>query len=505
MNSACTNGCEPSPGAATDERRDSKDPAPRSEAPSGDIMPSQTSDMAPESEITPTSPVTDRDPSAIPTLSQDEKAASKSETAAEDPATLWDSVAPEYSETVPAAGKGLPPRLSDLYTYRSFGHPHATLHHSVITSYSEPFSQQYPKWATPGNRLQYDASRGKFSYRLSAPHASPYNETTLRARPAGYFKGDTRSVPAPSSSVRYVSADPVEIYIGETFVQNIPLRLLLRFSTAARRLFKHQRPRARYTAHHSIQPSLSRTPSEPNRGMSHSPAHSLQAGTSAASTTKQMILDLDAPRLPSTKAIRSIIEWMQIVEPTPPKTWLPAFAPANFSTIPDKDLIDLYSAVLVFELQPRSVWQNLADELGLRISIGKPSVKLLKKLRLSLPICDLIMTQALVAVVEHRQRGAYLSGGGWDKMREFLFESGDEVLAAKAEEMLARYDGQYAQVLNERQFSGDVRVKDGERIAGSGESDDVNDHGIPERRRRKRRAQQLRGGQTERDRLSGSV
>ncbi|KAM3416152.1 hypothetical protein BST61_g7760 [Cercospora zeina] len=512
MNAACTDGSPPSQDAATDERRDLKYPAHHSEASSIDKMPSQAADMASESSIIPTSPVTDQDASAVPTLPQDEEPASKSEPAAKAPVKFWDSVAPECSEVVPAAGKGLPPSLSDLYTYRSFGHPHATLHHSVTTSYSEPFSQQYPKWATPGNRLRYDAEQARFSYCLSTPRASPYSETSLRAMPAGYFMANMPSIPAPSSKVRYDSNEPVEVYLGETFVQNVPLRLLLRFSTAARRLFKNQRPRARDTVHHSIQPSLSRLPPEPtkdsqNPGKSSCPAHSFRPGTPVANTTKQLILDLDAPRLPSPKAIRSLIEWMQIVEPAPPKTWLPAFAPTNFSTIPDTNLIDLYQAILVFELQPRYVWQNLLDELESRVSGRTPSVKLLKDLRSSLPICDPIMTQALIAVVKHRQRGAYLSGGGWNKMRQFLFASGDEVLAAKAEEILARYDEQYAQVLKERGVSGDGddHVEAAEQMAKSEGSDDGNGDEVPARRRRKRRAQQVRGQQMERDRSSSSV
>ncbi|PPJ55490.1 hypothetical protein CBER1_07056 [Cercospora berteroae] len=482
MNAASTDGSSISPDAAAEARRDSKDPAHRTDTSSIDEKRSQATDMSSEPYITPATPVTDRDAGIGSSRSSTEASVSGSEAAASKPAMLWESVAPEFSDVVPAAGKGLPPRLSSLYTYRSFGHPHATPHHSVNASFSEPFWYQYPKWATSGNRLRYDPSLDKFSYYLASPTPCSYNGSSSRTGPVPQLMEGV-------SGYRE-SKEPVDIYLGETFVQRVPLRLLLRFSTVARRLFNLQGPHARDTSYHSIEPSLSRLRNTPSSNSECRRA--LRTDTPKSNTPKHIILDLDTPRLPSTKAIRSIIEWMQIVEPAPSGTRLPAFAPGTLSQMHISDLIDLYQAILVFDLRPRPTWQNLFDELKHRVTQKKPTVTLLKHLRLSLPISDPIMTQALTAVMRHRNHGAYLSGGGWEAMRHFLFASGDDVLGANAEELLARHDDDYERKLAEREISAghDGAVQQTTKCE---ESDDVSSNAVPNRRRRNRRAQQSRG------------
>ncbi|GIZ45018.1 hypothetical protein CKM354_000820200 [Cercospora kikuchii] len=482
MNAASTDGSSISPDAATEARRDSKDPAHCNDTSSIDKKRSQATDMSSEPYITPTTPVTDRDAGISSSRSSTEVSVSGSEAAASNPAMLWESVDPEFSDVVPAAGKGLPLRLSSLYTYRSFGHPHATPHHSVNASYAEPFWHQFPKWATPGNRLRYDPSLDKFSYHLSSSTSCSYNGISSWTCPV------TR--PMEGIPGYRESKEPVDVYLGETFVQKVPLRLLLRFSTVARRLFKLQGPRAQDTSYHNFEPSLSKLRNTPSSNSEC--RRSLRTGTPKSNTPKQIILDLDAPRLPSIKAIQSIIEWMQIVEPTPSGTRLPAFAPGNFSQMQTSDLIDLYQAIMLFEIRPRPVWQNLFDELKHRIIQKKPTVALLTHLRLSLPISDPILTHALRAVMKYRNQGAYLSGGGWEAMRDFLFASGDDVLGAKAEEILARYDNDYGRMLAERETSG-CDNEDAQQMTKCEESDDRSSNAIPIRRRRNRRAQQSRG------------
>lgn len=493
MNAASTDGSSISPKAATEARRDSKDPAHRNDTSSVDEKRSQAPNMSSDQYITSTTLVTDRDAGISSSRSSTEASVSGSEAAASNPAMLWESVAPEFSDVVPAAGKGLPPRLSSLYTYRSFGHPHATPHHSVNASFSEPFWYQYPKWATSGNRLRYDPSLDKFSYHLSSSNPCSYNGTSSWTGPVPQLMGGV-------SGCRD-SKEPVDVYLGETFVQKVPLRLLLRFSTVARRLFKLQGPHSEDKRHYHGEPSLSRLQTGPTSNSKNQRRHPLD--THRSNTPKQIILDLEAPRLPSIKAIRSIIEWMQNVEPTPLRTLLPAFTPGNFSQMHISDLIDLYQAILVFELRPRPISHNLFNELKYRVTREKPTVTLLEHLRLSLPISDPIMTQALTAVMRYRNQGAYLSGGGWEEMRDFLFASGDDVLGAKAEEILARYDDDYGRKLAEREISGcqDEGAQQTTECVGR---KDGNGNAVPNRRRRNRRAQQSRG-QIEGNRSEGSI
>ncbi|KAF2164657.1 hypothetical protein M409DRAFT_25051 [Zasmidium cellare ATCC 36951] len=117
-----------------------------------------------------------------------------------------------------------------LLTYEPvyLGHPHEQAEEQV----TEPFHWQYPNWARPGYQLYYYKGYGYFDHPLYTSQ-TPDGQTLL----ASYgneqrFKQPPVAAPSEPTPAR-PKQEMVDVYFDDEFLEEMPLRLLTRFSVVA--------------------------------------------------------------------------------------------------------------------------------------------------------------------------------------------------------------------------------------------------------------------------------
>ncbi|KAK4546570.1 hypothetical protein LTR36_001787 [Oleoguttula mirabilis] len=128
--------------------------------------------------------------------------------------------------------QGYPPAS---YEPRLFGHPHKE---STQQQGAEPFWYQHPEWIQPGHQLFYYPGFGQ--YFTHPINFNPTMDTKTTYIGSGVNRKGTDGEKLNADGSRYKpkpKPEMVEIYIGDTFVKQMQLRTVTRFSTLASETF----------------------------------------------------------------------------------------------------------------------------------------------------------------------------------------------------------------------------------------------------------------------------
>lgn len=245
---------------------------------------------------------------------------------------------------------------------------------------------------------------------------------------------------APGSPAQKRNSGPkVDIFNGDEYIRSIPLKILTRFSEAAKRDFPRpgrqgttqatsskEAPALTSSKVDSIldwaeevnaadggaaagaQAAKKETPSEQkSRARDRLPviAPISLAYAIPKAPKKTLVLKLDVVEMPSKKALGVALKWMEDNESSEGK--LIDFGPVNLDKIKLDDLIDLYQAALAFELRPWGKVGRLQREICHRVSEGKLEISTFKLLSGWLPGDDQVLVRCANSMEYHRRKSAY--------------------------------------------------------------------------------------------------
>jgi hypothetical protein len=236
----------------------------------------------------------------------------------------------------------------------------------------------------------------------------------------------------------------VGVYVGDTFIEQIPLSLLKRFSKTARNTFSNP-VSARASSFDSaieldfddlVDGAFEESPRSPTNACSIAVPASLRSQTHmqcnvAASNgsintgLKQLILDLDVDDSQSCVAVRHAIKWMRDHENCKGSDELLDYGPEVLDALPLDQLVAVYKAGLVFDLQPPRARKRVKDEILCRLSNSHPTIDTFKMLCKHIPVADSVFARAINSVHEHWEQRKYPEDE-WKTLQHF-FEFGDDV------------------------------------------------------------------------------
>ncbi|EME84849.1 uncharacterized protein MYCFIDRAFT_195790 [Pseudocercospora fijiensis CIRAD86] len=221
----------------------------------------------------------------------------------------------------------------------------------------------------------------------------------------------------PSQKRRY--DEMVEIYVGDEFVQNIPLRLLKRFSRAANEQFSS------------------------NEGTSSQPHSKFDCGSESEASTsaprlpggkKQMGLYLEgvkAADYPRITFVKDALNWMKSNEGENEN--LINFGPSEPSETGILGLLESYQVAVALQIRPPSVTNALRTELKNRVTETVPEdvENMLRDVTQYLPVNDVVTVRAITAAWDRWSNHVY-TREEWLGIKELLLNSENKALARKA-------------------------------------------------------------------------
>ncbi|KXT04190.1 hypothetical protein AC578_98 [Pseudocercospora eumusae] len=315
-----------------------------------------------------------------------------------------------------------PEGTSFAYEPRLLGNPAGPIEATSATreqSASEPFWHQYPSWTR--QRLYYFPGFGFIDHPVYTDCAMDGSVTFI-----GYGTREGKKIAntdRPSQKRRH--EEMVEIYVADEFVQNMPLRLLRRFSGAAKERF----------------PTQEGTPSRS--------AKSRQAdskidfgGDSKASTSpprspkgkKQMEIYLEGVEeadYPRITFVKEALNWMKSNDGESEN--LIDYGPSELSETGFLELLESYQAVVALQICPPSVINALRTELKNRVTEAVPEdvEYMLRDVTKYLPVEDAVTVRAITAAWDRWSDYVYTKDE-WLGIKELLLNSENDALARKA-------------------------------------------------------------------------
>ncbi|KAK4502780.1 hypothetical protein PRZ48_006206 [Zasmidium cellare] len=115
-----------------------------------------------------------------------------------------------------------------LYDPVKFGHPHEQAEEQV----TEPFHWQLPNWARPGYQLYHYPGYGYFDHPLYTTQTPDGRTLVASYESAQRFSRPPVSAPSEPTPTR-PRQEMVDVYYSDEFVEEVPQKLLIRFSNMA--------------------------------------------------------------------------------------------------------------------------------------------------------------------------------------------------------------------------------------------------------------------------------
>lgn len=242
----------------------------------------------------------------------------------------------------------------------------------------------------------------------------------------------------------------VGLYLNDRFVQNVPYQALFRFSAAANAVFKEMsspgdgaaaltvsgaaspcrrsgrsRDRRRVDSMNLIGdedddeddsfqgPELFRTFSLPNSSRLRS-----------RSRPGDLYLSLENGKTIDIDAVHEAIKWMK-ENCLSQDERLMRLGPARLETASLKTLVDMYSAIRVFQLQPKIIEKRYKHEIMIRLSTQPPSLRSMRLIGERVPGADSIITRLITSIHQHWESNTY-PDETWSSVSSLLFASHGE-------------------------------------------------------------------------------
>jgi len=333
------------------------------------------------------------------------------------------SLNPEAPSFVPSRTVEAPARL-DSPTLR--GHPHG----QALPQLTTPFWQQQPEIAH--EQTYYYPLLDKYtSFPLYQIRTSEMDSTPIFigygskfGRPSGSRDGSGNAgrVRGPRQMVKIHQS-------GGTEVGEVSLGVLTRFSKLAKTTFPRPAVKAGVKSdtttaegkhigaaessiagkkwYDVVEQEREQTPSTPTKtAPSTSVSSTLTQTKSITLEPKHLTVAVnDAWEQPSANVIRHILTWMDQNKSHRNDDPLLPLAPAAYSKVSFKALVDVYTGVLAFDLQPFP--HELRHEILTRLSnepVKRDDVELLYT---RLPPSDPIINRMITSFFEHKEKGKY--------------------------------------------------------------------------------------------------
>ncbi|CAK4020228.1 Hypothetical predicted protein [Lecanosticta acicola] len=373
---------------------------------------------------------------------------------------------------------------AQAYKPHEFGHPHQ----EAPPQPTDPFWWQHPSWTMPNQNSYYYPGYGFFDRPLYLDYATDGRPVVVGyGRKLSAKQGSGRNTPMQNHIMRMVS-----VYNGDDFVQKIPLKLLFRFSDAARQAFpkppkgadsqrNSQATQADNEQDAVASASMRLSPDASSKSTSWadevssivstkggpSPVSTESVARSSADTAftdftytkpamrasparsqspapfvrtiprdahghRMLKLDLQAKEMPTNQAVADVLKWMKDNEDVPRDGRLLEFAPPNLDDVLLENLVDYYQAVLALGMMPFP--HRLRKAILDRITREGIDFETFRNITGWVPSQDVVVTRAINVYLNLKKRGAYTS----EDLRQFehvLSQPDSEELQAKVEEI----------------------------------------------------------------------
>lgn len=289
------------------------------------------------------------------------------------------------------------------------GHPHE----QASPQLTEPFWQQQPEVAHEP-AYWYPQLDRYTSFPLYLIPTSGMDTTPVVI---GYDSKVSRPVTDGARGPR----EMVKVYNENAEVGDVALSTVLRFSKRAKNAFPRPQPTAegKSTAQNASDQAVknrdgsekkwsdvvSPKPAQPAT-MSARPTSTSTAKPSEPSSPKRLdVAVIDAWVQPSVKVIRHIMNWMDQNSRIRNDKPLLLLTPTDYTKISLKALIDVYTGVLAFDLQPFP--HPLRHEILSRLSDQSAQRDIVELLYTRLPPHDPIINRMVTSYFEHKEKGNY--------------------------------------------------------------------------------------------------
>lgn len=148
------------------------------------------------------------------------------------------------------------------------------------------------------------------------------------------------------------------------------------------------------------------------------PTPDVAADASIAKPPTEFIVVVDAPQMPTFRAVEHTLKWMKESENrrgalTPVFVW--------DEETPLSDLLDVYATLHAFGLRPFP--QKLKIDIFDRISRAPPTLGMFKAVTQYIPLADSIVTRIITAMVDYGDRNAYFVSD-IDAMEGYMYKDG---------------------------------------------------------------------------------
>ncbi|KAF7188827.1 hypothetical protein HII31_09750 [Pseudocercospora fuligena] len=338
-------------------------------------------------------------------------------------AQFFMSLNPQAESYIPQQARYISPEGTTFaYEPRLLGNPTGIIEDTSDLrdqSASEPFWHQYPSWTR--QRLYYFPGFGFIDHPVYTDYAMDGSVTFI-----GYGTREGKKIAKtdrPSQKRRH--EEMVEIYVADEFVQNMPLRLLRRFSGAAKERFPTQEG----------SPSQSAKSRQADSKLDF--GGDSEASTSSPRTPngkKQMQLYLEGVEesdYPRITFVKEALNWMK--SNAGESENLINYGPSELGETGILELLESYQVAVALDIRPPSVTNALRTELKNRVTETVPEdvEYMLRDVTKYLPVEDPVTVRAITAAWDRWSNYVY-TREEWIAIKELLLNSENEALARKA-------------------------------------------------------------------------